>query len=1752
MSLFLKNFIDLESSTFFLEKKVVFFADNKFSHATESVETTSKNSTQPKESKDKTIVIESTKVRSDVKSLLKKTIDGDNNSLKKVLVLKNDKHNKNLLNDITKDFSSNEQKKLQEIIAISKENENKNLEHIIHLIRLTNNPFDKTHIKILSEVPLLNILKVFSYEGDRKNFFKNFIKISHSLKDPLIKDWYEFLDIELSMIIESDDLKNSEKKIVFEKYVKIKALKEKKKFEEVATETIEEKNIKDAYIYKNFHKGLWNKIKNILGINKSLEKDAEENENKDKISLEEKEKAMFKKISYLGEDVVANVKEEINKYSISDEKSRHRVFLETVNKVSISELYNVKQMGIDKVKDFIDKSKKTSLFLLSEFDGLSEVEKQIQKDELENGYFALYEYLEVLKKAEKENSNLPVLKFFYKGIQDKKSKEWIKPFNVFTEIDGRDLFKLENKKKDLEVSLVKERRKFKDSTHIVNDLLGSEEYDSYSLLEKKHALQKLNILTSNGVKELLKGNLLKPVHLKDISNLGKKYGFTNLDINTKLYNPLDKTLSRSVIQTMLGKDIVSENVYRFMEKDRVVSGLESVTSNLSNMSTTFLDNAKKFGWMDEGGEGKALQESHEKFIDRRNMEIFLSNSKEKLETAKNLVLPFAEMEGVHKNLYNNTILKFDEIINSINPKIDPELWDTEITKFSNLLKGFYEKNGKESFQSIIIGENTWQHEISSQLSGLVEDINLRVDSPESYNVLASWLNSTTGMFLDVSKENDLEKSVLKTKSKIYESLANFEGCTKESFLYLQSIVRNDLKNNFGKSLITSFAKENIPESETIFYNKTKDQLVLSNDLYEKLLNTEWIEEDSELENLLVKVNHEYFHSLVSVDIDDNIMESFNDKLLDNGKLESFQKRTKEILRTSNYEGTDDIMEEPYAMLLGGMQVGEEKFNQIFTKESIASRLKDQYEGKEEKIYGMSPSMQKLVLDIKDTLGTDFISETLKNSLKNIESVNSSSEDKKARFAPNQDMSDEDKEKFEKYKQEKEKQEDSSERNEEEVEVKLASAQSKQNALSELDKKKHLAEELLEQIEDLKEHFPSKTLADFEIAKEYFIDVYNKTKHDIVYAIQQDDLDNVLGKYDENVIKRIQNYITLTASKNTETPNKLVKFWDETIFLSMDNIYNLTMKAWEYIKRLYNNSSARNEGLAGYRMMKGNLNGFANEFKQSADSKIDEEIGTLKKGIELKNDEDALDYMQNEVDSKNTFDAAIQVLASRGLIRWDQPVVINGTEIKDRFLYAEILTKLGAGVNFYKSDFNYDNEGTLNSKMRTAFDNLFDDTKYFDKIFNQNTSGISSKINEAKTSAEGLKDVPAKLKGWLQFAHEGGYVSSNEYEGYIQFMVSDGTTNPAHYIYYLLMGIKEGITTRDSVARFYALSSEFPPSDEIRNWDTKRIIEFCDKVLKGNKDGTDAANDSPSWGAIPPSFMPLVHKEIMTSKATVERTVINMSDGKNKFDQDNAHLLASIGDANNGFKYIAGTSVGADSGKPTRFSQSILGIVQNISSIGLYDAANDIDFDLVKETVRRQAGYFGIFYTTGFKASNDDKHFAFSKSFLRSKPRSTDDYNSNMTTEDYLKSGKAIFSSVKSPILKDLCDKWIFSEEFHNNSKAFVEKWDELYETHSLDFIFGSKPQLKENKGEDVANILDTLFTYFFTKSDDRDENVKSVANAAANMAKGNGVEGLEGSEKFKYETLFRDPANPFASLQIENIGNSANDETYDPRKAANE
>jgi hypothetical protein len=1739
MNSFLNIFFSIKNNSFFREKKELFFADSKFVQLGNNVETNTKDKKELKESKkDEKIIIESSKVRTDVKNLLKKTIDGDGQSLKKVLVLKNDKSNKDLLNDITKSFSSSEQTKLQEIIEISKENETKDIECIIYLIRLTNKPFDKNHIKILSEVPLLNILKVFSYEGDRKNFFKNFINLSNSLKIPLIKDWYDFLDIELSMIIESDDLKNSEKKIIFEKYIKIKALKERKKFEEVATETIEEKNIQDTYIYKNFHKGLWNKIKNILYINKSLEKDAEENEDKEKISLQEKEKKMFQNIACLGESVVENVKSEISKYAISDEKSRHRVFLETVNKVSISHLHEVKHLGLNKVREFIDKSKKTSLFLLSEFKGLSDLEKQIQKDELDNGYLALYEYLDVLKKSEKENSNLPVLKFFYKGIQDKKSKKWIKPFNIFTEIDGRDLFKLEKERKNLEFSLLKERRNFKDSTHIVNDLFESKEYDSYSIVEKKHALQRLNLLTENGIKEMLKGNTLKPVHLDSVSSLKHKYGFTNLDINTKIYTPLDKTLSNNVIQKILNKDIVSENVYKFMEKDRVVSGLESITSNLSSMSTDFLNDGKKFGWIEEGGENEVLKNGHEKFIDRKNMEIFLSNSKEKLETAKNLISPFAEKEGMYKTLYNNTVSKFDEMINSINPEVDPELWDTEMIKFSNLLKGFYEKNGKKSFQSIILGENNLQHMTSSMLSGLIEDIKLRINSPESYNTLATWLNKTTGFFLDIPIEDTMEKTVLQTKSKIYDSLSNFNGCTEESFLYLQKIVQNNLKNKLGINLITSFEKENISDSESIFYNKTKDQLVLSNDLYNKLLNGKWLEQDESIEDLLVKVNHEYFHSLVSVDIDDNIIESFNDKLIENNKFESFQKRAKEILKTNNYEGTDHIMEEPYAMLLGAMQIGEEKFNQIFTEENISSRLRDQYEGREDKLYGISPSMQNLVLDLKNTLGKDFISETLQTSIKNIKSTHIFGEDKKARLAPTQDLSLDDikdlsnKDNTEENNNGKKNNEVTIEK---EVEKKLATSQSRQIALGDLDKKKLLSEELLEQIEDIKDLFPSETLSNFEIAKEYFMEQYNETKHDIINALYQDDLNNVLEKYDNNVIKKIQNYITTTASKNIEKPNRLLEFWDNTIFLSTDNIKNLTVKAWEYIKRLYSNTSTRNEGEAGYRMMKGNLNGLANEFKQSSDSKIDEEIGTLKKGIELKSDEGILDYMQNEVDSKYTFDAAIQVLSSKGLIRWDQPVVINGTEIKDRFLYAEILTKLGAGVNFYKSDFNYDNERTLNSKLRTAFNNLFNDTTYFDNIFNQNTSAISSKINEAKNSAGSLKDVPEQLKEYLQFAHEGGYVSSNEYEGYVQFMIGDGTTNPAHYMYYLLMGIKEGITTRDAVQRFYAFSSEFPPSDEIRRWDTDKIIDFCDRVLKGKKDGTEAANDSPSWGAIPPSFIPLVHKEIMTSDATVERTVINMSTGKNQFDQDNAHLLASIGDPVTAYKYLAGTSTGADAGKPTMFSQSILGIVQNISSIGLYDASNDIEFDKVKETVRRQAGYFATFYTTGFEASNDGRHFNFSPSFLKTQPRSGDDYNRDMNTGDYLNSGKAIFSSVKNPILKDLCDNWIFSEKFHKNPKKFVEEWNRLYEQYSLDFIFGEKPELKENQGGQVATILDTLFTYFFTESEDADENVKSIANAAANMAKGNGIEGLEGSEKFKYETLFRDASNPFSSLNITNI-----------------
>lgn len=1228
---------------------------------------------------------------------------------------------------------------------------------------------------------------------------------------------------------------------------------------------------------------------------------------------------------------------------------------------------------------------------------------------------------------------------------------------------------------------------------------------------------------------------IPPSFFTYIRNFSQQRGIDYKDIDTCIYNNAGDTFPESVLTAFLSHPPRPKVQQYYQELHSVLISKRVLENDLPNIGSGIIHTLKNDGTLENKTLAESTAESYKKFIKNGSQEIkkrFLTDINTAMNLLESYEIPPEEAHNgkqeIQKALHFYTKIKntFESHENE-----DPSLFTAKLTTLQKesslphneilrIIKGELEKgmsSSQTNLQSMtdIIQQHYENNTLIRKLSGTL-DKEIFTTSPPPVPTLS--------------------EEAWHTEQILIENLQKQQGVSQNAFLFWKKIVTQKRENKNKIPFIQSFSEVDEQSAKGAYYHKENQNIILPDEQYNTLLHEPWDPHNPKVIQLLIDLSHETFHGIVG-DLKKNpystVLKAFNNKLKEQNTFQKHVSNLQEIvgendINAQHIHGKSSkgigILEEAYATMIGAMQSPD--FETEFSAERIAERLQN-----EESIYGLNPSMQKLVKDIYTDLGKEEIQKVLAEYLDSQKKIfgsrdtifeekksdTSTDDEQKYGLTQDQNLTEEDKSEVNKMIEEASKEESLEEKKTEENQNPRLGPQTRKEKFKKLETTIQNTKGYIEQLKESKGILPREEKNKMEQWVHHFNRIFSIAEDEMIHRAEtEEDAETIIKYVQNNALNEAKEFVYQISSANNDKRSFLQDMWRNTDLLSGSDIGVLTTTTWEYIKRRFGTKQKQRVGRAGKQMANGVLNGLAGEFSKDNINAVNSEVGEVQGGLENKSDEEVLEFLR-EVSDPYAFQAVIQELSKRGLIDWGEKE--NKKQNSGEWIYIKKLKELGATVRFYESDFTSDvdeNSSTLlHSKLSKAFLQVYGDSGMFNKVYNENKNQLVSRVKSAEEVAGLRGGVPSQLKEWLKLAHRGEYVPHHDYEGYISFMVGDGTTDPSEYIYYLMMGVNADILSIDAIQRFYGgHANDFPPSNGMSGWSKDDVKKYCKEILPPGQN---------PWEEIPSSFNSWVHANIMTMGSTRERTIINLGKKSLAFDHDNGHLVASVGTAMTGAQFMATDSAGKSSTNETLYSQSLLGMMTHLGSITIHEKEGNLDFEVFKNVLKEQAGYFASVDAIGNTRMEGAKAmYRFSPSFLQKSPRATDTYNEDMNTQDYLEMGRAIFSQGADEMFRRFCTEFVFNTALNGNPEKTVEKWKEFAQEPEIKAIFdGSPPTLLANKNESekrLASIFDTIFSYYLSK----DENVQAISDAAYSVVNGKGIPGVENSSKWKYKALQSD------------------------------
>lgn len=376
-------------------------------------------------------------------------------------------------------------------------------------------------------------------------------------------------------------------------------------------------------------------------------------------------------------------------------------------------------------------------------------------------------------------------------------------------------------------------------------------------------------------------------------------------------------------------------------------------------------------------------------------------------------------------------------------------------------------------------------------------------------------------------------------------------------------------------------------------------------------------------------------------------------------------------------------------------------------------------------------------------------------------------------------------------------------------------------------------------------------------------------------------------------------------------NFLRKFWNETQFLTLDDLGQLFKSGYDYYIRNWERRRKKRYSAIG----KG-IPWFGTEFERINQQAENEEVGQFKDAMDqwgVWQIEETLYETGNQDQAK----ACLNVLAEKGMIRWDDPklwMAINkfadeSHQIPWPLDYTTDPTRQ------YKSGIAKFNGRDVGGKtgldlLPEAMDSIWGESSYI-SWKRQNDSIIEDNIQKSYNKAEELENDPKLVGGirkelaFLLEKHANDeYVDPSEYEGLIRFIIEAGKARPEDKMYFILMGATlkntNGRTLMgwERIGRFISkYCNAFPAIDYFTDKNPRRHPSEKDKFVDGAWTKGDFEAFTAEWcstaeqdGYLPNTKVKkFLYDEVLTSEALQIRLEKGIRNAE-KMDHDDTPLF----------------------------------------------------------------------------------------------------------------------------------------------------------------------------------------------------------------------------------------------------------------------
>lgn len=299
-------------------------------------------------------------------------------------------------------------------------------------------------------------------------------------------------------------------------------------------------------------------------------------------------------------------------------------------------------------------------------------------------------------------------------------------------------------------------------------------------------------------------------------------------------------------------------------------------------------------------------------------------------------------------------------------------------------------------------------------------------------------------------------------------------------------------------------------------------------------------------------------------------------------------------------------------------------------------------------------------------------------------------------------------------------------------------------------------------------------------------------------------------------------------------SRIAQWLRETQWLRLDDIFKMFTSGWEYFVRNWERRQKSRYSSVGK-----NVPWFGTEFERINQQAETEEVSQFKEAM----DQWGVPQIEEtlyETDNQDQAKACFNVLAEKGMLRWDDKRLYNAlnkfTDINHKLPIptGDPYEKFGPGSGKFNGQ-PIEGKNVIDF-LQDTIDSIWGEGSYIGWK-RQNDGSIESAIQQSYNKAEELENDPKNVGGiakelsnLLTRHMNGEWIDPTEYEGLLRFIIESGKAGGGDKIYYLLMGVNarndDGRTILgwERVGRFVSkYSNQFPALDYFSssNHDPKR-------------------------------------------------------------------------------------------------------------------------------------------------------------------------------------------------------------------------------------------------------------------------------------------------------------------------------------------